>query len=279
MHLPPRTIGRAPRTFVGCSVVVALTLTFGACASSTSVSTAADSPAANAADGLTDDDATADQTVSATPTDAVEQDPTAADVGDVATPDDVDGDDVPVAVGESRIIGRANIGGEVVSPTPHEINDLVVMESFPEQLGFSFMAGDASCLAADATATATDDQVIVELLVGITTDAMTRSCLAGSFEHRMTIALEEGLLGREVVFAPVATQGSEPIADEPPPQPFESTLIGMSAESAKEAAESFGYIWRVMALDGEQFVGTLDMLDNRVNVAIENGVVVDAWAG
>jgi hypothetical protein len=38
--------------------------------------------------------------------------------------------------------------------------------------------------------------VIVTLQVGITEDALSRSCLAGDFEHTLSIALVAGLDGR-----------------------------------------------------------------------------------
>ncbi len=113
--------------------------------------------------------------------------------------------DLPAGVAfgdvEGTLIGSSNIGGEVVDPQPTEILDILIAESFPEQLVVSFTAGAPECMAANAQAIATDTQVIVMLEVGITTDALTRSCLAGEFEHTISIALTEGLNGREVVAA------------------------------------------------------------------------------
>ena len=106
--------------------------------------------------------------------------------------------------GNGTIIGTANVGGEIVDPKPHKILSFEIAESYPEQIGVLFQAGAEPCLAATATATATDDQVIISLETGITTDALTKSCLAGMFDHRLSIALEEGLDGRDVVLAPVA---------------------------------------------------------------------------
>ena len=105
--------------------------------------------------------------------------------------------------GNGTIIGTANIGGEIVDPKPHKILSFEIAESYPEQIGVLFEAGAEACLAATATATASDDQVIISLETGITADALTKSCVAGIFDHRLSIALEEGLDGREVVLAPV----------------------------------------------------------------------------
>lgn len=102
----------------------------------------------------------------------------------------------PPADGE--VIGTANMGGTVVDPKPHPIDGFVIAESFPEQIGITFTAGDPNCTAADARAVATDSQVRVVLDVGITEDALARSCLAGDVEHSMMIPLIEGLDGRDV---------------------------------------------------------------------------------
>ncbi len=99
-------------------------------------------------------------------------------------------------------LGTGNVGGPVVAPKPHPIDDIAIAESYPEQLMVRFTNGDPNCTAADATATATGSTVIVTLEVGITEDALSRSCLAGDdFEQTVSIALDVGLDGREVIAA------------------------------------------------------------------------------
>jgi hypothetical protein len=122
----------------------------------------------------------------------------------IPDPEPGGGDDVAAPFDNGTIIGTANIGGEMVDPKPHKILSFEIAESYPEQIGVLFEAGAEPCLAATATATANDDQVIISLETGITTDALTKSCVAGIFDHRLSVALEEGLDGREVVLAPVA---------------------------------------------------------------------------
>ncbi len=200
------------------------------------------------------------------------------------------------------VVGWANMGGEIVDPKTHPIDDVLVAESYPEQLTVSFTAGDEPCLAATATALASQTTVRIVLEAGITTDALTRSCLAGQFPHTLSIALSEGLDGRQLVIQqpgdPTAedqqdtapepgtddtTESTEPEMadgnDEPGPQAFESTLIGMSEQAAREATESAGYRWRVMSIDGEDLIGTADYDEGRVNVKLIDGVVTEAWLG
>jgi hypothetical protein len=180
------------------------------------------------------------------------------------------------AVADGAVLGSANMGGEIVDPARHAIDELLIMESYPEQLNVSFTAGAEPCLAATATATGTDTQIIVTLDVGITTDALTKSCIAVQEQHSLTIALSEGIDGREIVLA--EAEEREP-AGEPPAQAFETTLIGLSEESAEEAAADFGYEWRVVSRDGEDYAVTMDLIENRINATIVDGVVTDATLG
>ena len=96
------------------------------------------------------------------------------------------------------VIGSANVGGTVVDPQPWPIDAIDVAESVPEQLMVRFTAGDPQCTAATGSAIAVGDSVLVMLEVGITEDAMARSCRAGAFEQTLPIALDEGLDGRDV---------------------------------------------------------------------------------
>lgn len=123
---------------------------------------------------------------------------------------DESGDQVPVPVGSNaepssgdskQVLGTGNVGGAVVDPRPYAIDDIEIAESYPEQLTVRFTGGDPNCTAANATATATGSSVVVDLQVGITEDALMRSCLAGDFEQNVTISLDTGLDGRDVVAA------------------------------------------------------------------------------
>ncbi|MEM7337468.1 MAG: hypothetical protein AAF467_02405 [Actinomycetota bacterium] len=232
-------------------------------------------------DGSNTDDATTDSTINDGNDDASGSDMTDDDAADGASGDASDGL-------SGSVIGDANIGGEVVDPMPHAIDEIFILESYPEQLSLQFTAGDINCLAADATAAVVGDEIVVELLVGITTDALAKSCVAGEFEHSITIPLTEGLDGRELVYD-VGTSSSGGVTEEaddeeqaelePDPRPFEVALVGLSEAAAREAAEAAGYQWRVVHRDGQDFAVTLDYNENRVNVTIVDSVVVEATRG
>ncbi len=102
---------------------------------------------------------------------------------------------------EGLLIGSDNMGGEILDPKPATIDSIDIMESYPEQIAVNFTAGAEGCTAATAQAFATDTQIIIALDVGITTDAMSKSCMSGDFSHKLIIALDEGSDGREIVIA------------------------------------------------------------------------------
>ncbi len=247
---------RTPKT---CALFFSAALLFAACGSD-ETTVASEGPDADPAVTVPSDDSTTSNTDDTLPVDAP------VDAPEPSVPADIDG----------TLLGSDNIGGEIVDPARHAIDEILIMESYPEQLSISFTAGAEPCLAATATAIGTDTQVIVTLDVGITTDALTKSCIAVEEQHTLNIALSEGLDGRELVLADAEER--EP-AGEPPAQAFETTLIGLSEASAEEAAADFGYSWRVVSRDGEDFVVTMDYSETRINATIVDGVVTDATIG
>jgi hypothetical protein len=56
-------------------------------------------------------------------------------------------------------------------------------------------------------------------------------------------------------------------------------LVGLTEQQAGAQAAANGWPFRVAERDGEQFLLTQDYNDERVNVAVQNGVVTRAWSG
>ena len=50
--------------------------------------------------------------------------------------------------------------------------------------------------------------------------------------------------------------------------------LGLSESKAREFAAKNGQLIRVMRIDGEDMMGTADYVENRIDVAIENGVII-----
>jgi hypothetical protein len=66
---------------------------------------------------------------------------------------------------------------------------------------------------------------------------------------------------------------------EPAPTFVTSTVVGLGELEATKVIESAGFTARVIARDGESLSGTKDYRLDRVNISIENGVVVSAELG
>ncbi len=205
--------------------------------------------------------------------------------------DDVDQPDVepqpsepsPDGSGDTAMteIGRANVGGTVVDPQPHPVDRYEIAESSPEQITLTFTAGDPNCTAADAVATGGADEVLVELFVGITEDALTRSCVSGEIEQTISIALDEPLGGRDLVVVEPAASTDDAPASAPLPgdgsiEAMAAAIIGLDVDTAEQQIVDAGWAFRVSEIDGEPQALTMDERDDRLNVKIDDGVVTNA---
>jgi len=56
-------------------------------------------------------------------------------------------------------------------------------------------------------------------------------------------------------------------------------LLGLTADKATELATGWGYQVRIVRQDGDWFVLTMDLQSRRINLEIENGLLVQAGAG
>lgn len=58
-----------------------------------------------------------------------------------------------------------------------------------------------------------------------------------------------------------------------------SKVVGKNEEEAKQIIENHGYKSRITARDGERFMITLELDQNRINLEIEDGTVKRAEIG
>ena len=58
-----------------------------------------------------------------------------------------------------------------------------------------------------------------------------------------------------------------------------NSIVGKTIEDAKELAGFNGFAIRTVREDGEQFIVTMDHRMDRINIDVENGIVVAARIG
>ncbi len=211
-----------------------------------------------------------DETVSASPaaTDSANDD-AAADAAD-----DAPAQQNEAPVNETEIANTPEpVDPKLVAPT-----DVVPSPDSDSVLWVRFTGGDPNCTAARVTVLrATPDDVAISLEVGITEDALVKSCLAGEFDLRVAVDLGEPLAGRPVN----AEQPSGDDAEAPLITPELSTddLVGLTEAEVAALADANLFPWRVTRSDDEFFMVTEDFNPGRVNIELEDGLVVLATLG
>ena len=165
---------------------------------------------------------------------------------------------------------------DIVDPQLTSPYEVVASPDDPTVLWVRFIGGDPNCTAADVIVlTETPDEVSVELLVGITQDALTRSCLAGEFNLRVDVPLNESAEGKRISWA-------QPTGDDPQlvtPDLTVDDFVGLSEADAEALADQNMIPWRIGRIDGEFFALTEDYNPGRLTFEIDDGVVTSAVLG
>jgi hypothetical protein len=56
-------------------------------------------------------------------------------------------------------------------------------------------------------------------------------------------------------------------------------LVGLNLEKVQEICGKHKVILRIIKMDGEDLIGTADLRMDRINVDVENKIVIEAYAG
>ncbi len=155
----------------------------------------------------------------------------------------------------------------------------VVADPVDDRLIFArFVGGDPNCTAARLEViTETPDTVVVELVVGITDDALVRSCVAGEFALRVGVQLGEALGDRGVDWTDPAPGDDEPILVTP--DLSTADFVGLTIAEATEIAETNIIDWRIVREDDEFFAVTDDYRPDRLNFELDDGVITRVTLG
>lgn len=138
-----------------------------------------------------------------------------------------------------------------------------------------FTGGLEECYGSKGTLVETDEVVEVLLEVG-TPPESTGACNDIGVYSVMKVQLSAPLGDRSLVAHPESdpnippgSSGGQEVGD----------YVGLSLEEAEMRAADSGFAFRVFWVDGEDLVVTQDYNEGRMNVAIENGVVVEFYVG
>ena len=175
------------------------------------------------------------------------------------------------AVEETVITDADAVDPRVTSPS-----EVVLNPDDPTELWVRFIGGDPNCTAASAILlTETPDQIAVELLVGITQDALARSCVAGEFNLRVEVPLNESGVGKTISW-------TQPAGEEAPlvtPELSTDDFVGLTQVEAEAIADENLIAHRVGRIDGDCFPLTEDFNPGRLTFEIDQGTVTSAVLG
>ena len=174
----------------------------------------------------------------------------------------------PVAVpaNEEVVTDDEPVDGKVMTP-----REVVVNPDDDTELWVRFVGGDVNCTAAYVTVLSeTPETVNVELVVGITSDALVRSCLAGEFNLRVEVPLNETAVGKSIFWTLADANDEAPLVT---PDLSTDDFVGLSEDEAAAVADENLLTWRVTRVDDESFAVTEDHRPDRLNFEIDDGIV------
>ena len=177
----------------------------------------------------------------------------------------------PPSIEEDVITDFAPVDGQITVP-----DSVVLNPSDPTELWIRFIGGDIGCTAATATLlTETPEEIAFELVVGITSDALARSCRAGEFNLRVDLALNEDGTGKRISW-------TQPTEDRPilvTPELALNDFVGLTQDEAIATAQENLIAWRIARIDDEFLPLTDDFNPGRITFQIDDGVVTSAGLG
>ena len=177
----------------------------------------------------------------------------------------------PSPVEEDVITDFAPVNGQITVP-----DSVVLNPSDPTELWIRFIGGDIGCTAATATLlTETPEEIAFELVVGITSDALARSCRAGEFNLRIDLALNEDGTGKRISWTQPAGERPQLVT----PDLAVTDFVGLSQDEATAIADENLVPWRIGRIDDDALALTEDFNPGRLTFEIDDGVVTSASLG
>jgi len=161
--------------------------------------------------------------------------------------------------------------GVVTNPT-----EVIVNPNDPSELWVRFIGGAIPCTAAEATVlTETPDEVVIELIVGLSEQAAYTTCVAGDFNLRVDVSLNEPAGDKAISWSPAEQDGPQQMT----PDLTTDDFVGLTEAEAAALADENIITWRVSSIDGEPQMVTMDYSPSRLNFELEGGVVTAVTTG
>lgn len=177
----------------------------------------------------------------------------------------------PPPVDEDVITDFDPVDGQITGP-----DSVVLNPADPTELWIRFVGSDVNCTAATVTLlTETPEDIAFELVVGITSDALARSCRAGEFNLRVDLALNEDGTGKRISWTQPAGERPQLVT----PDLAVTDFVGLAQDEAVAIADENLIPWRIGRVDGEGLALTEDFNPGRLTFEIEDGVVTSAVLG
>ena len=189
-----------------------------------------------------------------------------------------EGDEQPPAAEPISEPSAAELSGDriitnstIVDPQIARPTELFLNPEDDSELWVRFVGGDPNCTAASVTVlTETPEAVQIELLVGITEDALARSCQSGVFGLRVEVPLNESAAGKTLSF------DESDVVDRPiqvTPELTTDDFVGLTEAEAAAIADENLIQWRTTRVDASSFGVTQDFNPGRLNFEFDDGVI------
>lgn len=193
--------------------------------------------------------------------------------------DDAEPEQDPLPVPSSNIdLNDAQVipNGASVDPRIISPGELLLNPDDDSELWVRFVGGDPNCTAASAALiTETPEVVEIELMVGITEDALARSCVAGDFALQVNVALNESAAGKTLEFVRAPQPGPAQIT----PDLTVDDFVGLTEDEATSIVEENLLTARTVRVDDEFFPVTEDFRPERLNFEVDDGIITSVGLG
>lgn len=180
-------------------------------------------------------------------------------------------EEIPTPVEDAVITNTVIVDPQIVEPS-----NVVLNPADPSELWVQFVHGDPLCTAAQVDVLEQSAQSIaIELRVGASQDAATRTCANGQFNLRVNAQLNESAVGKQITWSLPPVQAAPAVT----PELTTDDFVGIPQPEAIDLADENLVPWRIGRIDDEVQPLLDDVNPNRLTFEIDEGIVSAATLG